>query len=58
MYAHSKILSVGFDDWHAARIRLAVRCNFDCTKGYLFASQKNRAFFPMGTGKIKENNWF
>lgn len=57
MYAHSKILSVGFDDWHATRLRLAVHRNFDCTKGYLFAYQKNGAFFQMGTGKIKENIW-
>jgi len=56
-YARSKILSVGFDDWHATRLWLAVHCNFDCTKGYLFAYQKNGTFFPMDTGKSKENNW-
>ncbi len=58
MYAHSKILSVGFDGWHAARLRLAVRCNVHWSSRYLFAYQKNDTFFPMGTGKIKENNWF
>lgn len=57
-YARSKILSVGFDDWHATRLRLAVHSNFDCTKGYLFAYQKNSTFFQMVTGKSKENNSF
>jgi hypothetical protein len=57
-YARSKILSVGFDDWNATRLRLAVHGNFDCTKGYLFTYQKNGTFFQMLTGKSKENNWF
>ncbi len=58
MYARSKIVDDGVNIWNAARLRLAVRCNVHWSSRYLFAYQKNGTFFPMGTGKIKENNWF
>ena len=58
MYARSKIVDDGVNIWNATRLRLAVRCNVHWSSRYLFAYQKNGTFFPMGTGKIKENNWF
>ena len=58
MYARSKIVDDGVNIWNAARLRLAVRFNVHWSSRYLFAYQKNGTFFPMGTGKIKENNWF
>jgi len=39
-YAHSKILSIGFDDWHVARLRLAIHCNFVYIKRYLQGGKK------------------
>ena len=58
MYARSKIVDDGVNIWNATQLRVAVRCYFLWSSWYIFAYQKNDTFFPMGTGKIKENNWF